>query len=46
MKYLVSINFDFHDLSVLYSMVHHLRSGIEAVFAPDCTLILETAKLV
>ena len=27
-------------------MVHHLQSGIEAIFAPDCTVVIETAKLV
>ena len=27
-------------------MVHHLKDGIEAIFAPDCSLVIETAKLV
>ena len=25
-------------------MVHHLTSGIETTFAPDCVLVLETAR--
>lgn len=27
-------------------MVHHLRSGLEAILAPDCTLVVETARSV
>lgn len=27
------------------SMVHHLASGVEATFAPGCSLVLETARL-
>ena len=30
----------------LCSMVHHLTSDIESVMGPNCTLVLETARLV
>ena len=31
---------------LLYSMVHHLTSGVESVMGLNCTLVLETARLV
>lgn len=33
-------------LPMFLSMVHHLTSGIEDTFGPDCVLILETARYV
>ena len=45
MKYVPNIRYDLSACNYMYySMAHHLRSGIEAIFAPDCSLILETAQ--